>query len=609
MQSKSKKNPHYKTGQMVKRRIAVFCTAIMASTCVLVAEAVVKERTVALDRARIEAANISAGFEEQIRGTLNAIAGASEFLKDRIEEDEAKREAFDLIGWKSKVLELVSPGINISILDADGKVRATTLEHDPTRVSYSDRDFFSAHRDNPNLGFLIGKPVFGMLKRHMVIPATRRLNTRDGHFAGVLAFTLDPWLSTGLYRKVDLGKAGALNLFFNDGVQLAHYSSERGLDALRVGRKITLAKRAERGESGAFVKKSSIEGKRRIYYWRKVAGYPLIDVAVLDETEALADANRQAGLVIGVGMVALSLILIMMLMLDREISRRVGHAIALDEEAEKVRETNAELILAKLRAEDASRAKSAFLANMSHELRTPLNAVLGFSEIIRDKLLGKDMDRYASYAGDIHRSGAHLLDIVNDILDITRIGAGKFELREEKVNFHAVVQESLVTVEQQAATSGILLRNPASDSGASIFGDKTKLKQIVINLLSNAIKFTPMGGSIDIAVNAGGDGGLTLTIRDTGIGMSSEEIRDALELFHQVDNSLSRRFEGTGLGLPLAVQLTELHGGTLMIESTPGIGTAAVVRFPANRISWDQGWAPERAKAETNVPSQVAPNC
>jgi two-component system cell cycle sensor histidine kinase PleC len=116
------------------------------------------------------------------------------------------------------------------------------------------------------------------------------------------------------------------------------------------------------------------------------------------------------------------------------------------------------------------------------------------------------------------------------------------------------------------------------------YGDRTKLKQIIINLLSNAIKFTPSGGSVAIAVTAEGDGGLSLTIRDTGIGMSSKEIRDALELFHQVDNSLSRRFEGTGLGLPLAVKLTELHGGTLTVESTPGLGTTVKVRFPANRI-------------------------
>jgi two-component system, cell cycle sensor histidine kinase PleC len=590
MQSSTDENPRSKAGRMLKRRIVAFGAAIMAAICILVTQAVIQVRNAAIEHARIEAANLSAGFEEGVRGILNGVAGASEFLKGHIEEKEAEGEAFDLVGWKRKISELVSPTINITIIDAGGKLHATTLKDDSTPVFYSDRDFFLAHRDNPDLGFLIGQPVFGKISKRPVIPATRRLNTPDGHFAGVLDFTIDPRLLTALYRNIDLGRTGALNLYFNDGTVFARYTSREGLDASRVGRKIrglrALAD-AEHAGSGTYVKNSSLDGTKRIYYWRKVAGYPLIDVAGLGETEALADANRQAGIVIGLGTVALSLPLIMMLMLNREISRRVQHAIALAEEAEKVRQTNAELVLAQRRAEEASEAKSAFLANVSHELRTPLNAILGFSEIIHHKSFGEDLDRYADYAGDIHRSGGHLLNIVNDILDVTKIEAGKLELFEEKTNLHAVIQESLVAVEPQAAISGVSVTNAASDTGAFIFADKTKLKQIVINLLSNAIKFTPSGGCVDIAVTAQGDDGLSLTIRDIGIGMSGEEIRDALELFRQVDNSPSRRFQGTGLGLPLAVQLTELHGGRLTIESTPGVGTTVVVCLPASRITWE----------------------
>jgi two-component system, cell cycle sensor histidine kinase PleC len=218
------------------------------------------------------------------------------------------------------------------------------------------------------------------------------------------------------------------------------------------------------------------------------------------EAEALAAANHQARNVIGLGGVALSLPLIMMLMLNREISRRVQHAIALDKETEKVREINAKLVL-------ASQAKSAFLANMSHELRTPLNAILGFSEIIRDKLFGKDIDRYACYADDIHQSGAHLLDIVNDVLDVSKIEAGKFELREEKLKVHTAIQECLLVVKQQAACGGIYLTESPPDIEASFFGDGTKLKQIIINLLSNAIKFTPPGGAAGITAAPDEDGG------------------------------------------------------------------------------------------------------
>ena len=249
---------------------------------------------------------------------------------------------------------------------------------------------------------------------------------------------------------------------------------------------------------------------------------------------------------------------------------------------------NVELIREKRRAEEANQSKSIFLANMSHELRTPLNAILGFSEIIRDKLLGKDVDRYAAYAADIHRSGAHLLGIVNDILDVTRIEAGKLELREERVTVTALIHRCVITLREMAASGGVVLEGPAHDLGASIYGDKTKLKQILINLLSNAIKFTPSGGRVEIGAEAERDGdGLCFWVRDTGIGMTGEEVRQALELFRQVDNTLSRRFEGAGLGLPLAVKLTELHGGRLEVRSAPRRGTTVSVYLPASRIIWD----------------------
>ena len=178
---------------------------------------------------------------------------------------------------------------------------------------------------------------------------------------------------------------------------------------------------------------------------------------------------------------------------------------------------------------------------------------------------------------DIHRSGAHLLGIVNDILDVTRIEAGKLELREERVTVTALIHRCVITLRELAASGGVDLEGPAHDLGASIYGDKTKLKQILINLLSNAIKFTPPGGRVEIGAEAERDGdGLCFWVRDTGIGMTGDEIRQALELFRQVDNSLSRRFEGAGLGLPLAVKLTELHGGRLEVRSAPRRGTTVV---------------------------------
>jgi two-component system, cell cycle sensor histidine kinase PleC len=623
MRSRSNEKPHYEAARITKRWIAAFCLAIMVAICVLVVQAVVEEHKSASDHMRIEAANLSAGFEEQVRGTLNGVAGLLKILKDRIEADGA---AFDIAAWNSKISELTSSAVQISITDADGKVRATTAHHDGAPIYLAERDYYQAHRDNPNLGFFIGRPIIEKITKRLVIPATRRLESKDGQFAGVLVYLLDPEILTALHREVNLGKTSTINLLGSDGTLLARYNSAKGFDASQVGAKAQGLMAWSGATLAEFSSRCPIDGLARLHSWRRVKGYPLFVIVALGEVEALAGANRQARIIIGLGIAALGLLLIMMFILIREISRRVEHAIALDKESEKVRnehrallriteelakertklhKTNAELSMARRRAEEANRAKSAFLANMSHELRTPLNAILGFSEVIRDKVLGNDPDRHVLYAADIHRSGAHLLNIVNDVLDVSKIEAGKLELCEEQLDLDNILQGSLIAVEQQASAGNVHLTIVTSEFGVFILGDKTKLKQIAINLLSNAIKFTPPGGSVRVIVAADVNGGVNLSIRDTGIGMSSEEIRHALNLFCQVDNSLSRRFEGTGLGLPLAVRLTELHGGTVTIKSTPGLGTTVVVRLPANRVTWDRGRGPNRAQVETTrlIPS------
>ena len=441
--------------------------------------------------------------------------------------------------------------------------------------------------------------------------------------AGASSFAPEEWKSVahdllGNQQKAFLGEAAAVDLIRPDGVRLARYTAAGGFETVTHGARegpAAIPAAAETAPDGAYFSEAATDGVARLYRWRKVLDYPLIVAVGLGRDEVLASANRQARIVIGLGIAALSLPLIMIVMLSREISSRVESAIALDQESEnvrkehaallsiseelsqermKLRRMNVDLIREKRRAEEANQAKSIFLANMSHELRTPLNAILGFSEIIRDKLLGKDVDRYAAYAGDIHRSGAHLLGIVNDILDVTRIEAGKLELREERVAVTALLHRCVITLRELAASSGVHLEGPAHDLGASIYGDKTKLKQILINLMSNAIKFTPPGGRVEIGAEAEPHGdGVCFWVRDTGIGMTGDEIRQALELFRQVDNSLSRRFEGAGLGLPLAVKLTELHGGRLEVRSAPRRGTTVSVHLPASRTIWDSAMPPK----------------
>jgi len=264
------------------------------------------------------------------------------------------------------------------------------------------------------------------------------------------------------------------------------------------------------------------------------------------------------------------------------------------------------VIESKEQAVAANRAKSEFLANMSHELRTPLNAIIGFSEVLRDELFGPlGQDRYKDYASDIHSSGVHLLNVINDILDVAKAEAGKLELSEETVRPDEMVDDVLRLVRERAANNEVSLIVKVPEDLPELRCDPLKLKQILINLLSNAIKFTLPKGDVILTAGVTNNSEFFFEIRDTGIGMSKESIPVAMQAFTQVDSSLDRKYEGTGLGLPLVKMLTNLHGGIFDLESELGVGTTARVRLPGYRIV---GTPKSRAltQSETESPDSSA---
>ncbi len=247
-------------------------------------------------------------------------------------------------------------------------------------------------------------------------------------------------------------------------------------------------------------------------------------------------------------------------------------------------EAEMELVEAKMRAEEGTKAKSLFLANMSHELRTPLNAIIGFAEVITKEIFGPvQNDKYSEYSENILASGQHLLSLINDILDFSRLEADKYELEEEDVSLSEVADWAQLLLAPKAAEKQITYSCDVPDD-LILLGDERKLKQVLLNLLNNAIKFTPKGGNIKVFAKADAAGNYSLFVEDNGIGIEERELESVMRPFVRTMNSVTRSIEGTGLGLPLSKSIVELHEGELLIKSTINVGTTVEVKLPKNRF-------------------------
>ncbi|MBY6261395.1 sensor histidine kinase [Azospirillum sp. 412522] len=308
--------------------------------------------------------------------------------------------------------------------------------------------------------------------------------------------------------------------------------------------------------------------------WAVVLGVPSTIV------QQKLNATRMA--VIGGGGLACAATLMLALLVSRAYRRRSSA----EEEVRRAREAvlieqRRRLESEKEHAEAANRAKSDFLANMSHELRTPLNAIIGFAEALMSGIFGPAPPKHVEYLTAIHQSGRHLLDLVNELLDMAKIEAGRLELFPAHVALDELLADCLSLMEALALRKGVVLTGGAIVPNLQVTVDGVRMRQAVLNVLSNAVKFTPPGGAVRVEATAGPGGmGAIIVIADTGVGMTADELMIAMEPFRQVHNYLTKAEAGTGLGLPLARRFVEAHGGTLTLDSTPGIGTAVTIRLP-----------------------------
>jgi signal transduction histidine kinase len=259
----------------------------------------------------------------------------------------------------------------------------------------------------------------------------------------------------------------------------------------------------------------------------------------------------------------------------------------LEEQGRDLEQMARRLRAARDEAERANRAKSEFLANMSHELRTPLNAIIGFSEMLESGYGGELSDRQVSYAKDIHESGQHLLQIINNVLDMSKVEAGQYQLFEAAVDVRDVARAALTIIGGRAREGDITLELEIGTTLPPVMADERCLRQVMLNLVSNAVKFTRPGGKVTVTGSMASDDGIAIQVTDTGIGIAPEAIDLVMEPFQQANGSFSREFEGTGLGLTISKNFVELHGGRLTIESEVEIGTTVTVWLPPHRVLRD----------------------
>ena len=574
-------------------RIITAAAVLAVVMWAFIAWSLLSEYRVAIEHGRTEGYNLTAAFAAELTMTLDHVSTAlrviGNSMRDAPPDTEHLRETIQAVAGPDAVVQVTGP---------DGQLDFSTVRTDTGPTEPGERGHFIAHRDDPATGMSIDPPGAG----GTAIEVSRRLETAEQGFGGEVMVQLKPDRLISLNRAVDLGRRGMIVITDADGIVRAGFDQDHPDGLAGIGTDLRGAPypgRIEPGGTAAYTRRSQVDGVERLIAIRSLDRYPLRVLVGLDLDDVLGAPRNHIRILGLVGCGTTALIGTLTALLLREVWRRTNREIELaydrdrllsaraqiEADHARLEETNRELKASKESADAANQARSQFLSHMSHELRTPLHAIIGFAELIQDQAPKQSgAPPIAGYAADIWSSGRHLLELINTILDISKVESGTATLTEAAVPVADLARSSLLPVRAQALARNIPIDLRLPEKMMRIRADRTRLLQVLINLLSNAIKFTPDNGRISLCVDKSEAGELVFSVTDTGIGMTEAEIQIALEPFGQVDSALSRSFEGSGLGLPLARRLTELHGGRLEMASVKGQGTTARVILPAERL-------------------------
>ena len=484
-----------------------------------------------------------------------------------------RRELHDILR-RAQALSPVIYGLGLA--GPDGKVFASATNPNPQPTDLSDRDFFHQHRDNPGLGLIVSRPVMSRPENVPAIPVSRRIGTPLGGFAGFIAGRVDPRYFLPFFATTGVDVVGVFNF---DGAVIAHLPEIDLVATPPLAPSSPLMTRARSAGPGVFAGPSPFDGEDRLIAFRLLEGEKLFVVAeaTISEIRRAWLASRYPFFILLSG--GLGLLLVVALLVQRQ-ARAAASVMAATAAAHASAEQG------RLLAEQAQRQKSEFLAYMSHELRTSLNAVIGFSEMMTLEAWGDlGHPKYLEYAKDIHFSAQHLLALVNDVLDLSKIEAGKWELRESEVRLADLIESVIHLGRPRAIAEGVRIATAMRTPDVVVRVDERTLRQAALNLLINAVKFAGDDRRVEVGGGLTAEGEPYIAVSDRGVGMSEAEIARVVRPYESTDAARARGGESTGLGLPITKAFAELHGGRLDVRSAPGAGTTATIVLPAGRLA------------------------